>query len=168
MKSRGENNRRGFTLLEALTAVIVLAVVAALVSPVVSSSSEAYVSAMSSRRATERVGFALERCVRLVREIPPSSGGSGVAVSSVAEGSLTLEDGSGVVLENGVLSLRVAGGESATLLAGVTTFEVTALATDGVSSTAGTPRETRRVNFTIESEGLRMSSAAFIRSGVSP
>lgn len=168
MTTYGGIHGRGFSLLEAMAAVMTLAVVAALVSPVVSSSSEAYVSAMSTRRATERVGFAMERCIRLIREIPPSSGGGGVGLSSVASDSLTLEDGSGVRLEDGVLRLLVPGGGAATLLSGVTAFEVTALAADGTTSTMGSARDTRRINVRIESGGLGMSSAAFIRSGVSP
>lgn len=158
---------RAFTLLEMMVAVMVLAIIAAVVSPVISTTSDIYIQAMSVRSKSERVGFALERGVRLVREIPVAADGMSIAIRTAAADSLILEDNSGIQLDGSDLVMIDTTGRKSALCRNVTTFTLTYLASDGVTATTATPGLTRRVNITLKADGFTLSSAAFVRAGAS-
>ncbi len=158
---------RAFTLLEAMLAVMILAIIAAVVSPIVASASDVYVQATLTRRTSERVGFAAERCIRFIREVPLGADLASVAIKTAKADQLILEDGSGIQFDGNDLALLDAKGNTAALCRNVQLFELQYLATDGVTSTIATPGQTRRINITLKAGGFSLTSSAFVRSGAS-
>lgn len=159
--------RRAFSLLEALLAVMILAIVAAIVSPVCNSVTDVYVASLRVRRASERVGFAAERCVRFIREIGPKADSSGVAIQALTAQSLTLSSGAAITVRDDQLLLTDTTGVSSVLCSSLQTFTLTPLASDGTTSTLATPGATRRINIAIKAGDFELRTAATIRSGVS-
>ncbi|MCG3123145.1 MAG: hypothetical protein GIKADHBN_01554 [Phycisphaerales bacterium] len=167
MNLRTRHARPGFSLIEALVAVMVLAIVAAVIAPVVSSASEVYIATATTRRATERAGFAVERLVRFIRQVPPGATAGTVSISAATSSSVVLENGSGFALAGQQIVLTDATGATGVLCDDVEQFEVQLLAEDGVTSTIGTPGLTRRVNITLRAANMTIVSSAFIRAGAS-
>lgn len=152
-----------FTLVEALVAIVVIAVVAATVMPVISSATDAYTSATRTRQAASDTAFALDRCVALVRDIPPDPDNPAkLAVHTATATQLRLADGRGVRLDGATLLLRSAEGVEAPLLRGVEAFELTYLAQDGVAH-AASPADTWRINIAVKASGFDLRTGAFIR-----
>lgn len=158
---------RAFSLLEAMVSVMILAIVAAIVSPVVSSVSDLYVATMSTRRISERAGFAVERCVRFVREIPLGADATMVGIRSADPEAIVLENGAGIALSGDQILLTDTSGRASVLCSSVESFTLSYLSADGVTSAAAAPGLTRRINISLKAAGFELRSAACIRSGTS-
>lgn len=160
--------RRGMTLVEVVCAVVVIGVIAAVVMPIIAGATDAYASASSTRAAVESVAFALERSARLLRDAPPGAAEGQVGIASAGAAAITFTDGRGLELDGTTLLLRTGPSDTAPLCRGVTAFELTYLASDGVTSVQGTPALTQRLNIRLAAAGAELRTSVFPRVGVSP
>jgi prepilin-type N-terminal cleavage/methylation domain-containing protein len=165
MKRRMLRHSRAFSLLEVMVSVMILAAVAAILSPVVSSTGDVFIQTMRTRQTSERVGFALERLVRFVREIEPAEAGPTVGITVAQSDRLVLANSSGIALAGTELLLTNKDGQSAVLCTDVESFELAYIGVDGATETIATPGQTRTIRITIRADGYELRAVAFIRSG---
>lgn len=154
--------RSAFSLVEVVASVVVLGVVAAVLLPLISGVAGAYAAAADVREKTERVAFALDRCVRLLRETPAGADASTVAIDVAADDLVRFSDGRGLELSGDVLLLRTPSGTSP-LCRAVSSFQVSFLAADGVTSTLAVPADTHSYHVSIVADGVTLGAAAFPR-----
>lgn len=157
---------RAFTLVELTVTVVVMSVVAALLIPVIHGAADAYGSSVSTRQTSERVAYAMERTLRLLRDVPLGASDGTVGISSAGDDSITFSDGRSLRLESGAIILTDSGVD-APLCREVQAFEIKYLAEDGRTSTIATPTTTQRFSVTIKSGNFELRGAAFarVRSG---
>ena len=161
MKPRS-TQARAFTLVELTVTVVVMGIVAALLIPVIHGAADAYGSSVSTRQVSERVAYAMERTLRLLRDVPLGASDATVGISAAAGDSITFSDGRRLRLDSGSLILTDSGVD-APLCRQVQTFEITYLASDGTTSTISTPTTTQRFNVTIRSGDFELRGSAFAR-----
>ena len=158
--------RRAMTLLEMVASITVLSIIAVAVLPVLASSADAYASAAQTRRDTERIAFAAERCLRLLREAQAGAAAGELDVSVAQPDHVQFTDGRGIRLVGTDLVLIDPGDPDAPICRDVDTFTIRYLGADGVTDTAGTPNATQRFVVTIETGGLELSIAVFPRARI--
>lgn len=140
--------RRAFTLVEMICAVVVVAVSASIVVPVVNAAIDNYAASRTIRAQTDDAAFALERIVRIIREAPPGVAPGTVGIETATPTSFLLADGNGFSLAGDVLNLT-AGLSSSPLCRGVSAFNIDYLGEDGVTSTLAAPETTQRLLVTL-------------------
>lgn len=159
--------RRGYTLIELVSVTVILGVVAGITSPIIVEATESYARASERREASDAVGHAMERIVRVLREAPESDEYEGAPAITVAtETSIEFEDGAEIRLDGETLWLAHTGEEEATLLEGVEWFELRLLGFDGVSDAMDKPEWARRVEVGLRAGGVELRTAVFLRSGL--
>lgn len=159
---KGSFHRRAFTLVELTVTVVVMGVIAAMLIPVIHGAADAYGSSVSTRQTSERVAYAMERTLRLLRDVPLGAVAGTVGIPSASSDQVTFSDGRRLRLDSGTLLYTDSGVESP-LCRRVETFRIDYLGEDGVSSTLSTPANTQRFNVTISSDGFELRGAAFAR-----
>ncbi len=159
---------RAMTLVEVVCAIVVIGVVAAVVLPVIGGATDAYASASATRGAVESVAYALERGTRLLRDAPPGAAEGTLGIAVATPTSVVFSDGRGLELDGETLLLRSGPSDTAPLCRSVTAFELTFLARDGVTSVAGSPAMTHRVNIRLAAAGAELRTSAFPRVGLVP
>lgn len=147
----------GFTLLELLAAVVVMAIISVVLTPVMLAASDSYIVARQVRSDTERLAFALDRITRIVRQAPIGESESGVGVASASATQLVFTDGTGIQLTGDTLELLDTSGAAVPLCRGVEALTIAYTGADGLTSTLATPQNTHRFSFTLASGGARLS-----------
>lgn len=149
--------RRALTLLEVLAAIVVMSVISVVLMPVVTSASESYTVTRDVRARTERVGYALDRISRIVRQAPIGVGDGGIGVVTATNRSVAFSDGTGFGLNGSTLEMLVPGTDAQPLCQGVDELEILYLDDDGVTSSLAVPTNTHRFVVTVTSGDLVMS-----------
>lgn len=155
--------RRGLTLVEMIATITVLGIVGATVLPVIEASGAHYAESASLRRSADRVSFAIDRVSRVLREIPATEEGNGLAIVTIRSDEITLANGTSIRMDGDRLVLEIDGRVGA-VCEGVSEFVVVATGADGVTSTVESPRDTRRIGIGIVAEGMSVRSAVFPRA----
>lgn len=158
------HRRRGFTLVECVCAISIIAVTSAVVLPVVNSATTSFVNAARARDISENTAYAMDRCLLMLREAPMNQAGTEVDVSTANAAGVVFADGRGLSFAAGVLSITDADGVTAPLLRNVESFELGHLAQDGTTSTLGTAGETWIYSVSIRSAGFELRGRAFVRA----
>ena len=153
--------RRAMTLLEAVLAVTVLSIVAAVLLPVISGATDAYAASQGGKAAAESAGFALDRCVRVVREAPAGLDPGTAGFATINTDRIELSDGKEVYLDGTDLIYRD-GARDAVLARDVDAFVVEYLLEDG-RTPAASAETVHRVHLTLSSRGITLSGVAFPR-----
>lgn len=156
--------RPAFTLVECVCAITVIAVTAAVVLPVISSSTTAYANATAARDVSEDVAYAMDRCLAMLRDTPPAATAGSLALSSASASGVTFSDGRALSYASGVLSLTDATGASAPLLRGMESFSLGCFAQNGTTSTMATPASTWIFTVRLRKSGFELRGAAFVRA----
>ena len=151
------------TLLEVMLAVLVMSIVAAILMPVIMTSTDAYATAADAREATDRAAFALDRVASLLREAPAGAQPGTVGIVTAGQDVVELSDGGSVELVGTDLVLTLSGLEPAVLCRGVEQFRLDFLGADGVTDTSTDPEATRTFRITIATGGMELRSAVFAR-----
>lgn len=166
---RGSLRRRGFTLVEAVAAIVVIATLGSVATGIV------YAGVEASRRSAERdqllgeMSQAMDHLVTTIRAVPADADGTPgldvTASSVVVDGAVTF------ALQSGSLVRTDAAGTSA-LLRGVTAFTPVAMDRDGTALAVGSPRPlVRRVELSITAsrQGLTetLRTRVFLRNTAS-
>jgi prepilin-type N-terminal cleavage/methylation domain-containing protein len=154
---------RAFTLVEVTMTVLILAIVASSVVPLVFTASDNYANASNVRRTAEKTAYAMERAVRLLRDAPEGAFRGTLNLSIANASQFRYGTGRGVELTGTTLYERATDGTLSPLCDQVTGFTIDYLGDDGVTSTAAAPENTQRFNITITCNGFELRSAAFAR-----
>jgi prepilin-type N-terminal cleavage/methylation domain-containing protein len=158
--------RAGFSLLEMIVAMTVMSVIAAVIMPVIVSSTDAYAVARDTRADTDRVLYALERSARLVREAPFLADESGLAVQISSATQFILVDGSGIRLSGNQLELLKPGGQSSVLCSEIDRVQFSYFDNAGNAMAIVNPSQIHRVCMRIQSGAIRMEMYAMPRSWI--
>lgn len=145
--------------------MVVIAVVASVATGIIYSAADAYAGAAEQRRAMERVGLAMDRVVREIREAPSPDGAAGEADIVTAEID-DLEFGNGVRLEliGQTLWLTTPDSDAALLCSEVEAFELSYLGEDGQTDASATPAQIQRIRIRLRAGGTELRATAFLRA----
>jgi type II secretory pathway pseudopilin PulG len=155
--------RRGFTLVEATAAIIIISSISACIVPVIFSAADAYANTAAVRRSSEKGAYAMERIIRMLRDAPAGGARGTLDITIAASNKIRFSDGHGAEVSGSTLNLRAADGTLSPLCDNITTFTIDFLANDGVTSTLATPTTTQRFNVTIVTDGFELRSSALAR-----
>jgi len=166
--------RGGFTLIELVSTIAVLAALATVASGIVFAATDGYLQASTSAQLHTELSIALDRAVRELRNVAIDGDAGAVApdIDSVTADSIAWSDDNSLVLSGSDLLLTIDGGAPAVLLSDVTSFAVRAYDEDNSAMvqalTGGQCDAIRRLSIAISiqrygiSETLR--SKVFLRS----
>ena len=116
---------RGFTLIEAIAAIVVLAIVSSASTSIVWAAVHSFEKGAETARLQSEASIAMERMIRDLRAVPLNADGA-PDISSVTAGSITWNNGTrSLALSGSDLVLTVSGAERV-LLSNVTAFGVQA------------------------------------------
>lgn len=173
--------RRGFTVIEAIATIVVLAVLGSITSLLILNAVDGYSDTATSAQLHGEASIALDRAVRELRRIELDSGASGIApnIDTVTATSITWSDSGAdsysLSLSGADLMLAVDGGAAAVLLADATAFSVatydesnTALAAS-LTGVACDPIRRVALEVTLQRHGVSetLRTKLFIRSTMS-
>jgi prepilin-type N-terminal cleavage/methylation domain-containing protein len=156
--------RRGFTMIECVCAITVLAAVASVVLPVVSGATSAYAAATRARDVSENTAYALDRVLLLLRDTPIRTSDATADLAAVSATHAILRDGRGIRLDGTTLLLVAPDGTTAPLLRGVEAFEIGAFIQNGTASSLSTPGLTWIYTVRLRISGFEVRGRAFIRA----
>lgn len=166
-------HRRGFTLIELISTIAVLAALATVSSGIIFAATDGYLQASTSAQLHTELSIALDRAVRELRNVPLDGDAGDVApdIDSVTADSIAWSDDNSLALSGSDLLLAIDGG-AAVLLSDVTSFVVQAYDEDNnalaQALTGGECDDIRRVSMTISIERYGISetlrSKVFLRS----
>ena len=123
-------SRRGFTLIEAVSSIVLLSILGTFGSMIILNSTEGYIDASTGSQLHAELSISLDRIVRELRKIDLDSGAAGVApdIDTVTSTSIAWRDTDGdaysLSLSGANLLLAVNGGASNILLSDVTAFSL--------------------------------------------
>jgi len=156
----------GFSLLEMIVSMTVMSIIAAVVMPIIVTSTDAYAVSRDTRADTDRVLYALERSARFVRETPFAADASGLAVGSATTTQYLLADGSGIRLNGSELELLKPGGVSSVLCVDVDRIQIAYFDSSGNAMAIVLPAQIHRVSLQIQSGPVALEMYAIPRSWI--
>lgn len=157
---RRSRHRTAFTIVELVTAMVVMSVIAGVITPVIVSATDHYAASRDLRTAVDDGAFAIDAMVRIVREAPAHASG-GLDLASADQHSFIPSGGRGFRLVDGTLELVTESG-SAPLARDVRSLDIVYVLDDGITA-APTPAEAHRVHIIADIGGLVLSAVAFPR-----
>ena len=168
---------RGFTLIESIATIVVLAVLGSITSLLIVNAVDGYSEAATSAQLHGESSIALDRAVRELRRIELDSAATGVApnISSVTPTSIAWEPNSSLSLSGARLMLVDNGATAAVLLDDVSALSITTYDQSNTalaaSLTADQCDPIRRIviDVTLQRHGVSdtLRSKVFIRSTMS-
>ena len=170
--------RRAFTLIESITTMVVVSILAAFGSTVILNNTEGYFDASMTGQLHAELSVSLDRIVRELRKIELDVAATGVApdIDSITASSIAWRDGGGdaysLMLTGSNLMLVVNGGTANVLLTDVTAFSVSAYDEDNLAMSASLsgdacdPVRRIAISITLTRRGVieTLGTKVFIRS----
>ncbi|MDY7107212.1 MAG: prepilin-type N-terminal cleavage/methylation domain-containing protein [Planctomycetota bacterium] len=166
--------RRGFTLIELVSTIAVLAALATVGSGIIFAATDGYVQAATSAQLHTELSIALDRIVRELRSVPLDDEAGGVApdIDSLTDESIDWDGDNRLALSGSDLLLTIEGGGAAVLLADVTALSLQAYDEDNDAMSqplsGAACDDVRRVSVTITVQRYGVSeilrSRVFLRS----
>ena len=155
--------RRGATILELLLASTIIAIAGAACLPVMASVADGYSAAAETRRISDQAGFAMDRVVRLLREVDIDVDSDELAFAVATATEFRFDDGRGIRFDGERLLLRTADGSEAFLLENVDQFDIGYFSEDGVTDSLGDPPDASRFSVFLRVSGLEFRAVVFPR-----
>ena len=120
------NVRRGFTLIEAIATIVVLAIIGSIASLLILTAVDGYTDAATTAQLHMEASTAMDRIVRELRKVPLDSGAAGVApdINDVTPTSITWGANGELSLTGNKLQLTTSGPPLGDLLDDVSAFTV--------------------------------------------
>jgi prepilin-type N-terminal cleavage/methylation domain-containing protein len=166
--------RRGFTLVELVATIVVLAIIGSVSAGIIFTATDGYVQASTAAALHEEASLAMDRMSRALREISRDGAAPVPHINEVGPDSIRWHDDSELVLENESLMLVIDGGPPATLANDVSVFSVRTFDEDNqplpTTMSGSDCHDIRRIELTLtlsrhgESETLRMR--VFVRAAM--
>ena len=160
--------RRAFSLVELITAIVVLGVVAAVLLPILGGAVDGFSAAANLREGSERAGYAMDRCLQTLREAPPGATAGTLDIATAEVSKVIFVDGHGLEMSEGVLYLCDTSTDKSVLCRNVTEFVISYVASDGKTDSMSQASNTQRFVVKITAGGVSLTGAAFPRVGVVP
>jgi prepilin-type N-terminal cleavage/methylation domain-containing protein len=137
-RAHRRRRRAGFTLIEAVATIVILAIIGTASSGIILAASDGFLSASATAQLHTEVSIGLDRICRELRNIQLDTDASGVApdIDSVTATSITWDDDSSLALNGTNLNLAIGGGASAALLTDVSAFSITTCDEDNAALAA--------------------------------
>ncbi len=157
------NTRRGMTLVEVVASIAILGVIGAVMLPLFHAAADGYAASREARRAIDDASFAMDRVLRLLRDVPGNSIEGTVELESVSSDQVLFADGRGVRFAESALWLLSPGHAPAPILQEVSDANFVAIADDGVTATYADPAATQRFEVRFTCAGLRLHGLATVR-----
>ena len=164
--SKNYRKPNAFTLLEMIVAMTIMSIIAAVIMPIIMTSTDSYAVSRDTRAATDRVLYALERAARFVRETPFAVDESGLAVQTANASQFILQDGSGFRISGSNFEILKPGGTSAILCSGVDRISLVYYDAGGNPMSLVNPANIHRVSLQIQSGSTSLSMYAMPRSWI--
>ena len=125
--SRGPRRRFGFTLIEVVATIVILAAIGTVASNILLTASDGYLDAAGTAQLHNELSIATDRLAREFRQIDLDNDADDIApdIDEVTASSMTWHTDSSVALNGTTLQFVEAGGAAATLLTDVTAFSIT-------------------------------------------
>lgn len=154
MRTCRKTSRRGFTLVEAVATITILAVVSMAASRIIFAAADVYAGEATRAELTLDLSAAMERMTTELRAIPSRDASPGTPwIDSATASGVTFGDGSMLALVSDRLELTIEGGPARVLLEDVTAFELAYFDEAGQSINApvvGAARDTiRRIGVSV-------------------
>lgn len=125
MSTWSQTSRRGFTLVEAVATMTILAVVSMAASRIIFAATDAYASDAVRSELVQDLSSAMERITSELRSIPSRNASPGTPwIDSIAGGLIEFGTGSQLALDGESLELAVDGGPARMLVDHVTSFTI--------------------------------------------
>lgn len=156
----------GFSLLELIVAVTVMSIIAVVIMPIITTSTDAYAAARDTRAGTDRVVYALERTARVVRQTPFAADESGLDLQTVSPTQYILTDGSGFRLNGTDLELLKPGGDAFILCTDIQKLAIAYFDQAGMPITPADLTLIHRVNLQIYTGTIMLDMYALPRSWI--
>lgn len=171
----GRSAQRGFTLVEAVATMVIIATLGSIAAVVVAQASEAYTSAATMAQLQSELSAGLDRVERAVRGIRRKAGADAPDITGCTASSISWDAAGGpgsLSVAGGELLLAENGGAGAAILSGVSWFAVECFDGAGValpadlSGPACEPIRRVVVTVTVERAGVTttLRSGVFLRS----
>ena len=127
--------RSGFTLVELVATIVILAAIGSIASNLILTSTDGYVDAATSAQLHTEASIGLDRIVRELRKIELDDAASEVApnIDSVTAASIAWNDNCNLTLTGSNLMLVDNGAAAAVLLSDVSSFSVQAFDADNTA-----------------------------------
>ncbi len=120
------------TLLEATLSIIIVSIIAAIITPVIVTATESYAVAANTRQQVEQAAYAMDRIVRVLREIPlDDSNPDLLGITSLSTDAIVLDDTRALQLTGTALVMTDRAGRTGSLCEDVTVFTLSLLGADG-------------------------------------
>ena len=162
----GMSKGTGFSLLELIVAITVMSIIAVVIMPIITTSTDAYAAARDTRAGTDRVVYALERTARVVRQSPFAADESGPDLQSATSTQYILNDGSGFRHNGTDLELLKAGGDASILCTDVQKLDIIYYDQAGQPLTPLDITQIHRVNLQIQTASITLDMYALPRSWI--
>ncbi len=120
------NARRGFTLIEAIVTIVVLAIIGSIASLIILNAVDGYTDAATTAQLHIEASTAMDRIVRELRKVPLDGGAAGIApdINDVTSTSITWGANSEVSLSGNKLQITTTGPPLGDILDDVTAFSI--------------------------------------------
>jgi type II secretory pathway pseudopilin PulG len=156
--------RLAFTLVEALIAIMIVGVIAALAFPLLHTSSNNLATATAVARTIDQCTFAIDRITRELREGEVDAVTGAMLLQRADVDEVRFLSGRGIELDGTTLFVHDDAGTRAPLVSGVESFVVRYIGQDGMTDTRLTPASTQRFEVELRVGGLTLSTAALPRA----
>jgi prepilin-type N-terminal cleavage/methylation domain-containing protein len=155
---------RAFTLPELVASIVIVSAIAAVLAPVLLTSTDAYARATTQRSASEDAGAAMDRLVRTIRRVPAINPGFPEPDITTADSDhLVFVDGHEVELIGTTLWFTAPGQAPSPLCQNVEVFTLSYIGADGVTDTSSDPKRTQRCHIRLVVSGFELQTAVFLR-----
>jgi prepilin-type N-terminal cleavage/methylation domain-containing protein len=128
----GRPRRRGFTLIEAVSTIVILGAIGTVASGLIFTATDGYAEASVRAQLHTELSVALDRIVREMRNVPLDDAASGIApdIDELTADSITWSMNHTIERAGAEVRLTIAGGTARPLLTDVTAFSVEAYDAD--------------------------------------
>jgi prepilin-type N-terminal cleavage/methylation domain-containing protein len=159
--STASSARRGFTLVEVMVTVTVLAIIGSVTLPILHGATVNYGEMRRAQRASGHLVYAIDRVVRVLRELDEDPETGALALESLSPTAIRATEGPVIELQSGLLTMTEPGGAARAICDHIELFEVRYL--DDAGAQTNDPAAVHVVEVSVVRDGFTLTTRAFPR-----